>query len=405
MKIASYKISPAILFFITIFGYVGYLASCTNDNQVITPVQPVNSATDLVSIKVTTPPTIDGTVDPMWSNSPVLEFSTAVPEVTGDVFRGYTDNSIPGVKLQSAYDAENVYFLAQWADPTQSFARLPWYFNPTTKLWAQEIATPTFSATGSITRPAFYEDKIAILWNINNSIKDWNSATCYKSCHTGLPATDGSSRHFTNNITERIDMWHWKSVRGGVNAGYQLHDQFQDNTYPNGRFGDTGGTDVYSNNTQSLPLTGGVGNVNVPKYVKTTANNSYWILDSEITAGTAKLVTGVDVNGVLTLSGGTTIDPAVGTDYQRIGNGLGSKVVAGVTLKDIGYAGTQGDITCKAVWADSKWTLEFKRKLTAPDAYDVDFASLADQYFGFAVFENAQIAHSIKPNLVLKFKK
>jgi hypothetical protein len=30
---------------------------------------------------------------------------------------------------------------------------------------------------------------------------------------------------------------------------------------------------------------------------------------------------------------------------------------------------------------------------------------LTDQYFGFAVFENAQIAHSIKPNLVLKFRK
>jgi hypothetical protein len=52
------------------------------------------------------------------------------------------------------------------------------------------------------------------------------------------------------------------------------------------------------------------------------------------------------------------------------------------------------------------WTMEIKRKLNTGDAmYDVDFSSLADQYFGFAVFENAQIAHSIKPNLVLKFQK
>jgi hypothetical protein len=50
--------------------------------------------------------------------------------------------------------------------------------------------------------------------------------------------------------------------------------------------------------------------------------------------------------------------------------------------------------------------MEFKRKLKTDDAaYDVDFSSLEDQYFGFAIFENAQIAHSIKANLILKFQK
>ena len=80
------------------FGYVGYLASCTHDDQIIEPVEPeevINSATDLVSTKVTTPPAIDGTVDAIWTSMPILEFSTAVPEVTGDVFRGYTGNIIP----------------------------------------------------------------------------------------------------------------------------------------------------------------------------------------------------------------------------------------------------------------------------------------------------------------------
>ena len=53
-----------------------------------------------------------------------------------------------------------------------------------------------------------------------------------------------------------------------------------------------------------------------------------------------------------------------------------------------------------------EWILEFKRALKTADAVnDIDFSSLNNQYFGFAIFENAQIAHSIKPNLVLKFKK
>ncbi len=216
----------------TIALAVGYVASCTKENQVLDTPKPINSSTDLVSVKVSTAPTIDGAIDAMWENSPKLQFSTAVPEVTGDVFRGYTGNIIPSVTLRSAYDANNIYFLAEWVDPTQSMLRAPWYFDPVTKLWAQEKGVPTFSATGAITRPAFYEDKIAFLWSVNNSVSGWNNATCYKSCHTGLPATDGSSRHFTNSPTEKIDMWHWKAVRGGANGGFQFDDQYQDNTYP-----------------------------------------------------------------------------------------------------------------------------------------------------------------------------
>jgi hypothetical protein len=129
-------------------------------------------------------------------------------------------------------------------------------------------------------------------------------------------------------------------------------------------------------------------------------------MNTEVTAGTAKLITAVDVNGVLTLNDGGTIDPNVGTDYQRVGNGVGPKVIPGLTLND-GYTGSAGDISCKATYvANTGWVLEIKRALKTSDTlYDIDFSSLNDQYFGVAVFENAQIAHSIKPNLVLKFQK
>ncbi|MEX2233317.1 MAG: ethylbenzene dehydrogenase-related protein [Cyclobacteriaceae bacterium] len=399
------KSTSKIIFFLSLFvvGRMMFdLSSCTNEDQIIEPKQVVNSGTDLLSVKVTTPPTLDGAVDPLWADCPILEFSTAVPEVTGDVFRGYTGNIIPSVKLRSVYDAENIYFLAEWDDPTESLQRGLWYFDPTSKKWAQEKGTFDFdkATNGNVAkRNPFYEDKISMLWNIDNSVKDWNTATCYKSCHTGLPAADGSSRHFTNFGTEKIDMWHWKSVRGGVNAAHQIHDQFQDNTYPNGRKGDTGGADVYLDNRITID------NITVPKYVILNRANNNWILNSEITDGTAKLVTGVDANGVLTFSDNTTLDPNVGSDYLRASANTAPKAIAGVTINDIGYVGATGDISCKAVWANSKWTMELKRKLAAPDAYDVDFSSLADQYFGFAIFENAQIAHSIKPNLVLKFKK
>ena len=398
--------SKSFLVITIIILFLGYAISCTKNDRVLIVGEPTaNNETELVSVKVTTAPTIDGVIDGMWENSPKLQFSTAVPDVTGDVFRGYTGNIIPTVTLRSAYDATNIYFLAEWMDPTQSLTRLPWYFDPATQLWAQESGAPTFSTKGAITRLAFYEDKVAMLWNINNSVSGWNNATCYKSCHTGLPAVDGSSRHFTNFGTEKIDMWHWKAVRGGVNGGYQFEDQNQINKYPNGRQGDPG-NDVYANNVQSLVITGSspAVTVSVPKYVIPAKLNYGWILGSEVTAGTAKLVTAVSSTGELTLSDATTIDPNVGTDYQRVGAGVGAKAIPGLTINS--YTGSRGDIACKATYTGSGWILEFTRALKTADAiYDIDFSSLADQYFGFAIFENAQIAHSIKPNLLLTFKK
>ncbi|MBL7726635.1 MAG: hypothetical protein JNM68_03070 [Dinghuibacter sp.] len=384
-----------------------YFTACTKGDQVLdlpqTPTSGITPGTDLETVKTTAAPAIDGSIDAIWDNAPKLQFSTAVPEVTGDIFRGYTGNIIPSVTLRSLYDDNNIYFLAEWLDPTQSLARQPWYFDPLTQRWAQESGNPTFSATGSITRMPFYEDKIALLWNVNNSVSGWNAATCYRSCHTGLPATDGSSRHFTNFASEKIDMWHWKAVRGGANGNFQFDDQYQDNTYPNGRKSDPG-AQAYSDNRQTLTITGTATSVTVPKYVIPGRTNYYWITGAEVSGGTAKTVTAVSATGVLTLNDATTIDPNLNTDYQRVGAGLGPKAIPGMNVTS--YDGSRGDISCKSNYTGTGWVLEFKRALKTSDAvYDVDFSSLANQYFGFAIFENAQIAHSIKPNLVLKFRK
>ena len=396
------NVSKTALVFSLLAGLIFILSYCRQDDQIIGVDEPTLGANVLLAQKVTTAPTIDGTIDGVWESSAKLEFETVVPDPTGDAFRGYVGNVIPFVRLRAAYDANSIYFLAEWDDPTESLVRQPWYFDPTAKLWKQESGAPTFTTP---TRAAFYEDKIAMLWNINNSVSGWNSATCYKSCHTSLSAADGFARHYTNNSSERIDMWHWKSVRGGVNAG-QFDDQYQDNTYPNGRKSDAGAS-AYTDNKQNLVVTGSspAVTVAVPKYVIPGRTKYYWILGAEIDNGTAKLITSVDANGVLTLSDGTIIDPNTDVAYQRAGAGLGDKVIAGINVSS--YDGSRGDITCKSTFTGTGWILEFKRALKTGDTEkkDVDFSSLDDQYFGFAIFENAQIAHGLKPNLLLKFQK
>lgn len=366
------------------------------------------SSSELLSFKVSSSaPAIDGSIDAVWSNVQKLTTTVTVPDPGGNYFKGYVGNSY-NVTLRSMYDANTIYFLAEWNDPTESLNRQTWYFDPTSKRWKQESNKPTFDAGGTKTREAFYEDKFAMLWNVNNSSTTFNSSGCYASCHTGLDAAThhGPALHYTNGATERIDMWHWKSVRTDPNN--QWDDQYQNDE----EFGSEGGrksdpktSGGYSDNKQTLVITGDTISVSVPKYVIPNKTNYYWILQSEIDGGTAKLVTAVDANGVLTYSGGA-IDPTGNTDYQRVGASTGSKCFPSIVTT--AFVGDRGDITAKGVYTGSGWVLEFKRALTATNSQtggcDVQFSTGSTYTFGIGVFENAAIAHAIKPSLTLKFK-
>jgi hypothetical protein len=386
------------------------LTSCKHDDQDLDDLVAGGGAkfseTELVSIRTNTPPSLDGVIDAMWENAVPLKTRTTIPNIGGEKvpanFYGYEGRSY-NVSLKSMYDSENIYFLVEWDDNTLSLDRETWYFDPASKTWKQESRYPVFNNDGVIIREAFYEDKFAFLWNIDNSVANWNTKTCYASCHTGLGQAAGYSRHFTNSPNERIDMWHWKLVREG--AFGTVDDQYQDNAQPNGRKSDpkTEGTG-YSDNKQTLAITGTTTNVTVPKYVVPGKKYYYWISRDEINNGTAKLVTAVDNQGVLTYNGGT-IDPNVETDFQRAGIRSGSKGIPSIVASRT--MGNGGDISAAWKHNGAGYIMEIKRKLKTEDTQkvDVDFSSLADQYFGIGVFENAALAHAIKANLLLKFKK
>lgn len=387
------------------------LTGCKHDDQIISGTpgtgSPTYSETELLSVKATAAPSIDGTIDDVWKNAVPLKTRTAVPTIAGAKvpanFYGYHGKST-NVTMRSMYDNENIYFLIEWDDNTFSVDRETWYFDVATKRWKQENRYPTYNADTSIMiRDAFYEDKFAILWNVDNTVADWNNKTCYASCHTGLSAADGYARHYTNGANERIDMWHWKLVREGFFGTFD--DQYQDNAYPNGRKSDpkVAGTG-YADNKQTLTITGTSTSVSVPKYLIPGRTFYYWITQDEINNGTAKLITAVDANGVLSYNGGT-IDPNVETDFQRAGSVSGSKGVPSILNSKV--QGNEGDITAKWKFTGSGYVMEVVRKLNTGDTekVDVNFSSLNDQYFGVGVFLNAALAHSIKTNLVLKFKK
>ncbi|MCF8430218.1 MAG: hypothetical protein K9G64_08815, partial [Bacteroidia bacterium] len=186
----------------------------------------------------------------------------------------------------------------------------------------------------------------------------------------------------------------------------QFDDQYIDNSYPNGRKSDVG-TGGYTNNTQKLSLllpSGSTIQVDAPKYVIPNKTDYNWIIQTEIDGGTAKLITGIDSLGILTYAGGT-INPIADIEFQRKGATVGNKAIPYIYMTP--FVGSRADVTCKGTFTGTGWILEYKRALKTGDIdkQDVDFSDLEDKYFGFAIFENAQIAHAIKPNLVLKFKK
>lgn len=381
-------------------AYVGLvLLQCTHDDQEIVPVEPpIISEFEITSALTTTSPSIDGTIDAIWDDAIGIEVVAVVPDPGDDVFKGYVGDSYT-VKLKSLYDANNIFFLAEWDDRTFSLNRQTWYFDPGDNLWHQESRNPTFNDAGNLIRQPFYEDKFGVLWNVNNSISNFS---CFSSCHTDLSEDEGFSRHYTNSAGESVDMWHWKSVRTDINN--QADDQFQNNDFPNGRHGDDKESGGYANNNQDLTITGTATVVTVPRYFVPDREYYYFITQSEIDAGIAKEITAVDINGILTYEGGT-IDPNSEIKFQREGSTTGAFGIPSIFTQ--AFVGNRGDITAKGVYTGSGWVLEMSRPLDTGDplSQDIDFSDLSDQPFGIGVFDNAGIAHAIKAGLTLKFEK
>jgi hypothetical protein len=260
--------------------------------------------------------------------------------------------------------------------------------------------------------------------------------TPYKD-NAGITVSNaGSGNHYTNGSNEKIDMW-WAHLGRDVING-QMDDNYQDYAggpavtnlnggNANGRHVDgvtvtstnasfpfnpiySTATDGPQNNRVSLVITGSnpAKSVNVPKYFIPGSTNYYFIKQSDVDAGTAKLITAVDANGVLTYSGGT-IDPNTDTQFQRTGDPVygtdGAKAIPSFIANP--FVGSRADITCQAVHTGTGWIVEYKRALKTADALkqDVDFTALEDQPFGVAIWNKSNNQHGIKPNLMLKFQK
>lgn len=376
-------------------------------------VDPITSATDLTSLLVTTPPTMDGVIDASWDACDKLSSTAAIPDTAMfsplyKLFFGEKNN----FTIRSMHDATNIYFLIELADLTKSVDQKSWYFDATSKLWKQPASNVIATTSGS---DKFGEDKFGMIFPVNENA-NWNKKTCFATCHAN-PAVKSDPNnlihdHFTDSATFAADLWHWRSVQsqpsGQLQDGYVTVKQPQTDLvrYPggfsSGRLSDaTTAYPLSTANKQNLVPAGGTVAISVPWYVLVTPTGIPAIRQIDIDNGAAKKVTAVDSNGKLTLENGTIIDPTTNSDYAYK---TGTKRLISVINRGV-ITGSKGDVMTYSNYVDGKgWVIEVVRSLkTADTQWDVQFDITKTYMFGFAVFDNGNGEHAIKTQLKLKF--
>lgn len=334
---------------------------------------------DLVSVKAPQAPVIDGKPEAAWDAAKEVQVPVANAGVLQNNTGGKFNNGSTTVAVKSLYDDKNLYMQFKWADPTNSIAREPWVKE------GEKLVKKNPNE--------FYEDKLALLWNINNSVADFNSKGCAVTCHV-TEFTDPKTnkkiiKHWTNGEGQLLDMWHWKLTRQNTLFGPDkpglMHDQYMDNikfdpndekTKPAGRHADPGEKEYEANATGKSPDWG------QPKIVHDgpPANGNPYVI-------------------VENLDKTKPFDPGMVAGMKE-GDFIPFTIAKQIT-------GDPADIQAKGNYADGTWTFEIQRPLRTQSNKDVQFDDLAREYFfSIAAFDNSQIGHAYQKGVNrLKFAR
>ncbi|HET9576526.1 MAG TPA: ethylbenzene dehydrogenase-related protein [Usitatibacter sp.] len=334
------------------------------------------AADTLTAVKVTNAPRLaSGASDPAWAKARPLSVSLS----GGANFK----DGATTAKLKAVYTADTLYLLVQYADPTESVRRSPYVKQPD-GTW-KKLADPDDKGGDN---NKFYEDKVALIWNINHSIKGFGEQGCMVACHAGEAGKPFGNKYLQSE-GELGDIWHLKTIRTGYIG--QVDDQYVDHT----RFDKEKAPEA---GRKSDPKTAG-GYADI----KLKDGKPEFMHKSGLPArerGAVKVASGGKGAGVK----GTTYylrdeDKVAFDDSKfRPGDEVASIVVAPFT-------GDRGEIPAHIGWNKGQWTMVMSRKLATGSKYDVQFADLKDTYeFGLAAFDNAQVRHAFHTgSLKLKF--
>lgn len=317
------------------------------------------------AVKAAAAPKLDGVADdPAWKAAPVVKFDA----VKGVNFKDNKGNTAGTV--QAVYTADTLYLLITYDDPTFSVKHVP-YVKKADGKW-EKLKDPADKGSDNT---KFNEDKLSVMWNINDSIFGFSDKfSCTSVCHGGEKGKAYGNK-YSEEPEEMADLWVMRYVQGGaLGIG---DDLYVDST----KFDPAKSPDA---GRKADPSTGGgfeeVKLVNgKPEFMNkdgkpASKGGAYWIkAEDKVAFDDAKFKTGDEVASVL-------VAP---------------------------FKGDRGDVSVGAKWEKGKWTVEFARKLKTGSKFDIDLSDLSKPYaFGIGLFDNAQVRHAyVQAPLILQFQK
>jgi Ethylbenzene dehydrogenase len=340
---------------VTVAALAALLAGCASREQALEPDV-------LVAAKVASAPLLDGDAsDAVWAAARPLTVKLA-DGVNFAEGKGETTAT-----LKAVYSGDRVYFLLQYDDPTNSVRRGP-YQKQADGSW-KKLKDPKDQGGDD---NVYYEDKWAMIWNINNSIVNFDKKGCAVACHVGEGKPFGNK--YLGSEGQLGDMWHFKGQRTGplgkVDDQYLDHTRYDAKASPNaGRKSDPGGPEY-----RAFGLVDGR-----PAFMHrggraANSGGRHYIVDGE----------------------------QVPFDDNRFkpGDEVASYFI--FPLK-----GDRADIDVAHRWVAGRHTSEISRQLVTGSKFDVQFSDLSARYgFGVAAFDNAQVQHATGDGpLYLRFEK
>ena len=319
------------------------LIGCTATQQAPPPPN------TLVAAKVTSAPNpTAGAGDPAWAKALPLQVQLS----GGTNFGGKGETT---ATLRAVYAGDALYMLIQYQDPTDSRRRGP-YQKQADGSWKKLVDPANKGGDDNV----YYEDKWAMLWPINNSVRGFETKGCAVTCHVGEGKPFGNK--YTRSEGEILDMWHMKGSRtaplGFVDDQYADHTRYDAKASPNaGRKSDPGGPE-YSN----FPLENGKPKFMLRDGKPANSGGTYYIKSGEeVPFDDSRFTPGDEVASYLILP-----------------------------LK-----GDRADIRVADGWSNGVHTSVLTRRLVTGSKFDVQFDNLDGRYmFGFAAFDNAQVQHA-----------
>jgi hypothetical protein len=188
----------------------------------------------LVAAKVATPPVLDGNAnDAAWAAAKPINVA-----LTGGMNFANGKGETTAT-LKAVYSGDMVYFLTQYADPTNSIRRGP-FQKQANGSW-KKLKDPNDKGGDD---NVYYKDKWAMSWNSNNSIVNFDKKGCAVACHLGEGKPYGNK--YLGSEGQLGDMWHMRGSRtaplGKVDEQYLDHARYDPKTAPNAeRNSDPGG--------------------------------------------------------------------------------------------------------------------------------------------------------------------